>query len=417
MMFKFLKDIYANNKVIFANFTYLWILQFIRIIIPVVLIPVLIKNIGLEKYGIIIFSQTLVAYLMIIMNFGFEMSATKQISLNRNNNNKLSEIVSSVLTIQIIFFLIIGVFYFVVLYYVAYQKTYFLLFLFSFFFCLQEIFLPIWYFQGLEKMKFITIIDAISRLASFALIIFFVGSPDDYLLVPIFRLVGLIIAGMISMYLIFIKDEIKVIYIKSKKLFSYLRDGFTFFVSRFFNVVNERTNSLLLGTCIGMDSVAYYDFLNKVISAINLIFGTLVKVLYPSIAISKDKAKVKKILYFNLVVSLLAYVVLCVFSKSIVLIMLGNNLLELYPLFYCFGLSIPLVAIGWTLGDLLLAAFNYSKKYSVSSIIATISYLVIICNLFFFNIITLYSLIIALIARLIILDMYRFYLCRKYRLI
>ena len=69
MIFKIFKDIYANNRIIFANFTYLWILQFIRIIIPLVLIPILIKNIGLEKYGIIIFSQTLVAYLMVVMNY------------------------------------------------------------------------------------------------------------------------------------------------------------------------------------------------------------------------------------------------------------------------------------------------------------------------------------------------------------
>ena len=86
-------------------------------------------------------------------------------------------------------------------------------------------------------------------------------------------------------------------------------------------------------------------------------------------------------------------------------------------LFYYFGITIPLVAVGWVLGDLLLAAFNYSKEYSFSSIIATIFYLIIICNLFFFDIITLYSLIIALVARLMLLDIYRFYLCKKYKLI
>ena len=71
MIFKYIKDIYINNKVIFTHFTYLWILQFVRIIIPIILIPILISNIGLDKYGIIIFAQTFVAYLMIVINFGF----------------------------------------------------------------------------------------------------------------------------------------------------------------------------------------------------------------------------------------------------------------------------------------------------------------------------------------------------------
>ena len=89
----------------------------------------------------------------------------------------------------------------------------------------------------------------------------------------------------------------------------------------------------------------------------------------------------------------------------------------MYYLFYYFGAIIPLVSIGWIMGDLLLAAFGYSKDYTLSSIIGTIFYLFIVSNLFIFNLITLDSLIITLIGRLVLLDLFRFYFCRKYNLI
>jgi len=413
----YIKKIYTNNKLLFSNFTYLWILQFVRIIIPIILIPILINNLGLNKYGMIIFSQTVISYLMMIINFGFEMSATKQISIHRNNIDKISEIVSAVLIIQILFFLIIGIIYFFILNFIFFNNPYFLLFSFSFLFILQELFLPIWYFQGLEKMKFITIIDVISRLVSFVFIILFINNPEDYLLVPIFRFFGIIIAGSISIYIIYFKDKIKLKFIRLEKIYFYLKESSLFFVSKISNIINERTNLLLLGLFVSMNSVVFYDFMNKIISAINLIFGTLVKVLYPHIAVSKDAIKVKKILYFSIVISLLAYLIVCIFSKSIILIILGEEFVSIHYLFYYFAASIPLVSIGWIIGDLLLAAFGYSKDYSLSSIIGTAFYLFIISNLFIFNLITLNSLVMALIARLILLDVYRFYCCKKYNLI
>ena len=413
----YIKNIFTNNKTIFINFTYLSILQFIRIVIPVLLIPILIGKVGLEKYGMIIFAQTIVAYLMIIVNFGFEMSATKQIAINRGDNKKLSNIVSSVIVVQILLFLTLGFIYFTILSLTSPSNNNYLLFSLSFLFILQEIFIPIWFFQGMEKMKYIAIIDSLSRLIYFILIILFINNSDDYLLVPIFRFVGIIIAGSVSIYFIFIKNKIEFKYIVGQKLYYYVRDSLPFFYSKLSNVINERTNILLLGLFVGMNSVAYYDFMNKVISAINSMFGTLIKVLYPHISISRSKRKAKKILSFNLILSIVGYFTLCFFSWDIITLFLGEAFLYLNVLFYYFGITIPLVVIGWVLGDLFLAAFGYSKEYSLSSIYGTIFYLITIIILYLSSSITLYSLIIALVGRLIFLDVYRFYLCKKHKLV
>ena len=415
--FNRIKNILKTNNTIFANFTYLGILQFVRIIIPLIILPYLIRILGIEKYGIVIFAQTVVFYFMVVVNFGFEMSATKQVSINRNDKLKLSELVSAVVYIKTILLILSGLVFISITYFIPGAKNYFVLFLLSFLFSLQEIFIPIWFFQGIEKMKFITIIDVISRTIFLILIFLFIHKTEDYLLVPIFRFIGIIVAGAISVYLIFIKEKIKFIFISKRKLHYYFMDSLPFFYSKLSTVINDRTNTLLLGLSLGMTSVAYYDFVNKVIGAVNSIFGTFVRVLYPHISITKNLRKVKKILYFNVIMSSISYLLLSIFAKNIILLVVGEILLPAHTLFYILGLMLPLVAIGWSLGDLYLAAFGYSKVYSSSSIYSTILYLVIVGVLYIFSAINIYSLIFSLLIRLVFLDLYRYFYCKKYQLI
>ena len=166
-----------------------------------------------------------------------------------------------------------------------------------------------------------------------------------------------------------------------------------------------------------MTTVAYYDFVSKVVEALNSIFGTFIKVLYPHISATKNRNKAKKAFQFILSISLLSYIILCLLSKGISTLFFGVTSFPIYTLFYLIGILLPLVAIEWSLGDLYLAPFNYSKDYSLSSIYSTLFYMIILIVLFIFDSIALYSLIIALIARFIFISIYRYYCCRKYNLI
>ena len=412
-----IKNIYRNNETIFKNFVNLWILQFVRLATPLLLIPILVNTIGIEKYGLIVFAQTLVLYFIILLNFGFEMSATKQISINRNNHEKLSEIITSTLVIKFIIMLFSIIVYTVMLIFIPILHSNFYLFLFSFLFIAQSILVPIWFFQGIEKMKFLTIVDAISRLIYLLLVIFFVSNPNDYLLVPIFRFFGIIIAGIFSIYFVFFKEKVTLKFLDFNKIKFYFYEGLPFFYSYLSSVINARTNTLLLGIFTGMTTVAYYDFVSKVVEALNSIFGTFIKVLYPHISATKNRNKAKKAFQFILSISLLSYIILCLLSKGISTLFFGVTSFPIYTLFYLIGILLPLVAIEWSLGDLYLAPFNYSKDYSLSSIYSTLFYMIILIVLFIFDSIALYSLIIALIARFIFISIYRYYCCRKYNLI
>jgi PST family polysaccharide transporter len=98
-----IKNLYqklVNNITLAKNIGYLSMIQVVNILIPLIIYPYLILTLGKEVFGLTVFVQTVISYLIILVNFGFNLSATREISIHRSNTIKLSEIVSSVFIIK-----------------------------------------------------------------------------------------------------------------------------------------------------------------------------------------------------------------------------------------------------------------------------------------------------------------------------
>lgn len=75
-------------------------------VMPFVALPYIIRTVGTGNYGIVVFAQTVISYFIVLVNFGLDVSAVKDVSVARNDRPKLNEVVSSVLLIKTILFLI-----------------------------------------------------------------------------------------------------------------------------------------------------------------------------------------------------------------------------------------------------------------------------------------------------------------------
>ena len=70
-----------ERRIVLKNFLSLTTLQTINYLLPLVILPYLTRVIGMDKFGLIAFAQSLVQYFMILTDYGFSLSATKEISL------------------------------------------------------------------------------------------------------------------------------------------------------------------------------------------------------------------------------------------------------------------------------------------------------------------------------------------------
>lgn len=379
-------------------------------LLPLITYPYLIRVLGKETYGLVVFAQAIVGYLLILVGFGFNISATKEVSIHRDNKEKLSEIVSSVLIIKSAFLFLSFLILAILLWFVPQAKGYEALFYLSMWMCLYDVLFPQWYFQGIERMKYITYITLVSRLIFLGLIFVFIHSPEDYLFMPIISGIGAVIAGLVSLYIVLVIHKIKFIRQPVSVLKYYLLDSVPIFVSNVSSKIYFSSNKVILGALIGMTDVAYYDLAEKIVQIFKIPMSLLSQSIFPKISLDKNLFFLKRVLKYSLIIHLILMSFSIFGSNYFVLFLGGKEMFNASTILKILSISIPIVAISNIFGTQVLIAFGYSKIYSKIIITSGIFYLLLISFLFLISEITIINIsAVSVIIELFIMIYFIYY--------
>ena len=192
------KEQVTNNRSIIESFLSLSILNGLNLLLPLVTLPYLLRVIGPEKYGIYSFVYVIIQYLLLLSSYGFNFSATKQVSQYRDNINEVSRIYIGVITARLLLTFIGLILFSLISFYVLKSKEEFNVFEMGVGIVLGDIFIPVWLFQGMEKMRYLTLVNVISKIVFTILIFFVIISPEDYKYIILLNSLGYVAAGICS---------------------------------------------------------------------------------------------------------------------------------------------------------------------------------------------------------------------------
>ena len=145
MFFKKIPQILPSKKIV-ENLSYVSILEIFVLLAPLITYPYLVRVIGKELYGFVILAQVLTSYASIIIDFGSNKVCAKHVSINRDNKEKLSEIISSVLIVRFILWFICFFIYICIVILIQDYKELFILFLITYFLTLNYVLFPQFFF-------------------------------------------------------------------------------------------------------------------------------------------------------------------------------------------------------------------------------------------------------------------------------
>ena len=144
--------------------------------------------------------------------------------------------------------------------------------------------LPIWFFQGIEKMKYITFVNLSARLLFVVAIFLFVHRQEDYLLVPLLNGIGAILAGCLSLYILLGKERVRFSLIPVRELRSTYKESLPLFVSILSTQIYVNVNKLVIGSFLGMLEVSIYDMADKVLLLMKLPASMIAQAVFPKIS-------------------------------------------------------------------------------------------------------------------------------------
>lgn len=407
----------TNNRKIIENFSFLSLFQILTLVSPLITYPYLIKTIGLELYGTTVFAQTLVSYLSLLINFGYNTSGPKEVSVLKDDNKRLSEFVSSVFIVKAILWFLVGLVFILFIYWNKYFNRFFLLYFFTFFITIGDVLFPIWFFQGIEKMKYITYINVIVKLIFVTCIFILIKDKNDYILIPIINAVGSLVSGIISLYLVFKKENISFVRVKYANIKSSVHESFVLFISSLSVSLYLSINKLIVGAFLGMREVAIYDLAEKVIGIIKTPIIILSQAVFPKIAREKSIVFINKILKITLLGVVFLYVFLFLFSDKIVYFFIHEQNHTAVNIIRIYGISMFFLALNIFLGGLRLVPFGHNKNYMWIMLANGITYIILVSILYFLNIISLYTVTIAYVLVEVFCSLYLLIINKKLNLL
>jgi O-antigen/teichoic acid export membrane protein len=407
-----LKDNLIKNKILIENFTFLSALQVSNLILFLITVPYLFRVLGSRNYGLIIFAQTIAFYFSIFVNFGFNLTATRDISVNRNDKNKISEIFSSVLVLKVIFFLISFLSIMILISCIESMKVNRNLYVFSMLACLSEALFPLWFFQGIEKMKYITFFNVSTRILATILVFVFIDNQQKYFLYPLIIGSGALAGSLGALTIVLKRYRVTFLFQPIKVYLAYFKENLLYFFSNISTQIYLNANKIIIGSFLGMVSLAYYDVAEKVINMVKVPYSLLGQTLFPRVARDRNMRFINKVMLVTVVITIILIIGVCSFSELLITILSGNTNQETVIILRILSISLLPISVSLFYGDLLLINFGLKIQYVRMRFFGMVFYLTCFIILYLSGYLGLVNIAFIVVAVEAFMTLYSFLLCR-----
>ena len=370
-----------------ANSFYLYLAHFADYLLALLILPFIARVLGPEELGYVGLAQTFGIFILLIMEFGFPLMATREVAREKNNPEKIKVLIGQIFSFKLflipvililstIVFLMVPVFH---------ENPYYV-----FIVVIGSIFqgmVPTWYFQGIEKLSTVAFSKTIFRFLGFSLIFLFVSSNQDgWIVLLAYMISSICICLYLFKYMINIigpfhlagRSSIKAMWQKSKN---------SFFIT-ILPVIYNNLSVIVMSIIVSPLQLGYYYGAARIHLAFNTLYGPVGQAFYPRLASTdlgnpeKAKQMTKKFLWIMTAAGFLFFSMIYFFTEPIIFLLLGEEFLFASTTLKIFAIVLPLTAISHVLGrQWLMIRRNdnqYAKILLISSIIGVISIFILI---------------------------------------
>ncbi|GIN96861.1 transporter [Siminovitchia terrae] len=384
----------SKKTVLLENTIMLYILVFSSYLLSFITVPYQTRILGPDYYGRVGFALAFMIYFQLLIDFGFILSATEDVAKNRENKEELSKIVTSVNIIKTILFFICLLILIILCVNIPRFKEDSLLYILTFLSVATASFLPDFLYRGLENMKIITVRTILIRIFFVLMIFLFLKDKEDYLLIPLFTMLGNL-GAIVGVYVHAIKVvKIKFIRINTKYIWHTFKKSSYFFYSRIASTAYTATNTFALGlmNSIGSNVVGLYTSADKLINTAKNGFSPIADSLFPYMVKNRDFKLVKKVLLILMPPVVIGSILIGIFANNFCAFLLGEEFRSAGNILRLLMPIVVMTPLVYILGFPVLTPMGLSKHANLSVIVSSVFHILGLSVLIIagiFNVVTL----------------------------
>ncbi len=366
-----------------TNFITYGIGQGFNLITPLLVAPYIISVCGEEGFGKISTGLAISFLLIVIIDYGSDITGVKEISVNRNNRHNLEKILSTTYMAKAVLLIAVIIIMVVLYYTIPFFNKDKELYLLALPILVGQFINPTWFLQGVENFKWITILNILSKVIYAAGVFCFIKQPQDYIYANLWWGLGMIIANTIALVYLKIHYKLDLRNIRLSEIRSYLKDNFSIFGSQIVLSLQMYSPVILIKFFMGDAAAGIYAIVERVVVMFRTYILLFFNFVFPQVCYLLE-SNVKKALRFwklfngaNFAFIIIAMCTLFIFSKQVAIYFKAQSVEEISQLLrlgillpLAFALSVPLkqLVLGW----------NYNKKYTRITVIMVILNLIAI---------------------------------------
>jgi PST family polysaccharide transporter len=336
------------------NILALYGVHFVNYLLPIITVPYVARVLEPTNWGLVAFAQAFGQYVTLLVEYGFNISATREVSRYRDAPDKLADLVAGVLGAKGLLALFALVLTLIVQHLVSVFQNYPALLWASLFTAMASAFSPLWYYQGLERMQLVAALNILTKVLFTAGIFFLVHSQEDGWKVLALPGVASLLSTAVALGLVY--SEVPFCFPVRALVWDALRIGWTMFLYRGGISLYAVGNTFILGLFAPPQLVGYYAGAEKISKAFVGLLGPMSQALYPRLShlvySSRDKAKHLARVGIGVIGmgGALMGVVAFLLAPFLVRILLGQGFEPAIPVLRVLALLPPLIALSNVLG-------------------------------------------------------------------
>lgn len=363
---------------LFKNTFYLGLVKGAELVLPLVTFPYLVRILGPEYFGLIAFAVAINAYFILFTDYGFSLSATRKVAIYRDNLEEINNIYSSVMFIKLLSLVLCFIALILSVSFVSRLQEHSYVYLLSFGAVIGNVFFPIWLYQGFEKMKYITILNLVSKVLYLILVFSLVTEAEHFWLVPALN-GGLSISfGFVALIYAHHRFSLTFSLPSREILVEVLKDGWHVFQSKLSINVYTASTTVMLGFFSGNSAVGFYSAGEKIVKAVQSLYAPFGQALYPYVCklMSENESTalefIKKASLWVSVSMVMVSLVLFVSADWLVQIILGDDYQQSATVVKILAALPLVVALSNIYGIQTLLNMGYKKAFSQVLLFASV---------------------------------------------